>query len=91
MQIQTISTHEIDAGSFAYPMPIIKVNNLTTGDALKVIANGHGTLMSGDALRINACSKITTHTVSKYFSNTGHTLLQHVEIDNNFTLYIRKN
>ena len=48
------------------------------------------TLLPGDVLRINACSLDTVRLLSEYCSNVGHTLLQHVEIDNDVTLYIRK-
>ena len=47
-QAQSNNTHEIDIRAFSCPMPIIKDSNsmktLNTGDVLKVIAKGDGTL-----------------------------------------------
>ena len=54
-------------------------------------AQTNNTLLTGDVLRINACSRKAANMLSDYCSNVGHTLLQHVEIDEDVTLYIRKN
>lgn len=48
-------------------------------------------LLPGDVLRINACSKTIASRLVEYCSNIGHTLLEHIEIDDEATLYIRKN
>jgi TusA-related sulfurtransferase len=74
-----IHAFEIDVCSLKRSMPIIAV-----GQSLN-------TLLSGDVLRINACSQSTAALLSNYCSNTGHTLLQHIEIDDDVTLYVRKN
>lgn len=61
--------------------------------SMPVVAVGQSlnTLITGDVLKINTCSREAANTLSDYFSNVGHTLLQHVEIDEDVTLYIRKN
>ena len=48
------------------------------------------TLLSGDVLRVNACSHDTVSLLFEYCSRVGHTLLQHVEVDDDITLYIEK-
>jgi len=80
MQTQSIiHAFEIDVCNLNRSMPIIAV-----GQSLN-------TLLSGDVLRINACSRNTAELLSAYCANTGHTLLQHVEIDDDVTMYVRKN
>ena len=74
-----IHAFEIDVCNLNRSMPIIAV-----GQSLN-------TLLSGDVLRINACSQTTAKLLSTFCANTGHTLLQHVEIDDDVTLYVRKN
>jgi len=74
-----IHAFEVDVCNLERSMPIIAV-----GQSLN-------TLLSGDVLRINTCSQGTAALLSSYCNNTGHTLLQYVEIDNDVTLYVRKN
>ena len=69
----------------------INVCNLTRSMPMIAVGQSLNTLISGDVLRINACSQNSANLLSDYCTNVGHTLLQHVEIDNDVTLYIRKN
>jgi len=69
----------------------INVCNLNQSMPIVAIGQSLNTLSSGDVLRINACSQSTAALLSTYCANTGHTLLQHVEIDNDVTMYLRKN
>jgi TusA-related sulfurtransferase len=69
---------EINACNLKRSMPVVAV-----GQSLN-------TLLSGDVLRINACSLDTVSLLSEYCYNVGHALLQHVESDDDVTLYIRK-
>lgn len=73
-----IHAFEIDVCSLNRTMPVIAV-----GQSLN-------TLFSGDVLRINACSKSTAALLSTYCANTGHTVLQQVEVDSDVTMYVRK-
>ena len=61
--------------------------------SMPVVAVGQSlnTLLSGDILRINACSHDTVSLLFEYCSRVGHTLLRHIEIDDDITLYIEKN
>ena len=74
-----IHAFEIDVCNLNRSMPIIAV-----GQSLN-------TLLSGDVLRINTCSQSTAALLSAYSANTGLTPLQHVEIDDDVTMYLRKN
>jgi len=69
----------------------INVCNLKRSMPMIAVGQSLNTLLTGDVLRINACSRKAAHMLSDYCSNVGHTLLQHVEIDEDVTLYIRKN
>ena len=69
----------------------INVCSLTRSMPMIAVGQSLNTLLSGDVLRINACNKNAADMLSDYCSNIGHTLLQHIEIDNDVTLYIRKN
>ena len=69
----------------------INVCNLNQSMPIVAIGQSLNTLSPGDVLRIDACSKSTAALLSAYCTNTGHTLLQHVEIDNDVTMYVRKN
>ena len=69
----------------------INVCSLTRSMPMVAVGQSLNTLISGDVLRINACSQKAANLLSDYCTNVGHTLLQHVEIDDDVTLYIRKN
>jgi TusA-related sulfurtransferase len=68
----------------------INICNLKRSMPMVAVGQSLNTLMSGDILRINACSKNALSTLADYCTNVGHTLLQHVRIDDDITLYIRK-
>ncbi len=68
----------------------INVCNLKRSMPMVAVGQSLNTLMSGDVLRINACSSNAASMLSDYCTNVGHTLLQHVKIDNDVTLYIKK-
>ena len=68
----------------------INVCNLKRSMPMVAVGQSLNTLLSGDVLRINACSLDTVSQLSEYCSNVGHTVLQHVAVDNDITLYIRK-
>jgi len=69
----------------------INVCNLNRSMPIIAVGQSLNTLMSGDVLRINTCSRTAASMLSDYCTNIGHTLLQHVEVDEDITLYIRKN
>jgi len=69
----------------------INVCNLKRSMPMVAVGQSLNTLIPGDVLRINACSQNAANMLSDYCSNVGHTLLQQVEIDEDVTLYIRKN
>ncbi|MBE9564671.1 MAG: sulfurtransferase TusA family protein [Proteobacteria bacterium] len=69
----------------------INVCHLKRSMPMVAVGQSLNTLITGDVLRINACNQKATRILSDYCSNVGHTLLQHVEIGENITLYIRKN
>ena len=68
----------------------INVCNLKRSMPIVAVGQSLNTLISGDVLRINTCSQKAANMLSDYCSNVGHTLLQHVEIDDDVTLYIKK-
>jgi len=69
----------------------INVCNLKRSMPMIAVGQSLNTLLTGDVLRINTCSRKAANMLSDYCSNVGHTLLQHIEIDEDVTLYIRKN
>ena len=69
----------------------VNVCNLKRSMPMVAVGQSLNTLLSGDVLRINTCSRKAASMLSDYCYCAGHTLLQHVEIDNDVTLYIRKN
>ena len=69
----------------------INVRNLNRSMPIVAVGQSLNTLMTGDILRINECSQRTAELLSAYCSNTGHTLLQHIETGNDATLYVKKN
>ena len=75
--------------SIAYAFEI-NVCNLKRSMPMVAVGQSLYTLLPGDILRINACSLDAVSLLSEYCSNVGHTVLQHVAIDNDITLYIRK-
>lgn len=68
----------------------INVCNLNRSMPLIAVGQSLNTLLSGDVLRINACSPYVANLLSDYCSNVGHKLLQHVEIGDDVTIYIQK-
>jgi len=68
----------------------INVCNLKRSMPMVAVGQSLNTLLPGDILRINACSLDTVRLLSEFCFNVGHTLLQHVKIDNNVILYIKK-
>ena len=68
----------------------INVCNLQRSMPMVAVGQSLNTLMSGDVLRINACSRKAVSLLTDYCTNVGHTVLQQVQIDNDVTLYIRK-
>ncbi|NOR42627.1 MAG: hypothetical protein GQ572_04760 [Gammaproteobacteria bacterium] len=69
----------------------VNVCDLKRSMPMVAVGQSLNTLLSGDVLRINTCSQKAASMLSDYCSSVGHTLLQHVEIDNDVTLYVRKN
>ena len=69
----------------------INICNLNRSMPMVAVGQSLNTLMSGDILRINACSINALSTLADYCTDVGHTLLQHASIDDDITLYIRKN
>lgn len=74
-----INAVELNVCYRSKPMPMI------------AIGQSMNELMHGDVLRVNACSRAIAKRLAEYCSNIGHTLLERVEIDDEVTLYIRKN
>jgi len=75
---------------------IINASEITVCNSIKpvpliAIGQSMNTLFSGDVLRVNVCSKKTAKSLIEYCSIIGHTLLEDIEIDDEVTLYIRKN
>lgn len=68
----------------------ISVCNLRRSMPIVAVGQSLNTLLPGDVLKVNACSEGTTALLSEYCSITGHTLLRHIEADNDVTLYVRK-
>jgi len=69
----------------------INVCNLKRSMPMVAVGQSLNTLIAGDVLRINICSRKDAKMLSIYCAIVGHTLLQHIEIDNDITLYVRKN
>ena len=74
-----INASELNVCYRSKPMPMI------------AIGQSMNELIHGDVLRVNACSKAIAKRLTEYCSEIGHTLLEHIEIDDEVTLYIRKN
>lgn len=74
-----INASELNVCYRSKPMPMI------------ALGQSMNELIHGDVLRVNVCSKAIAKRLAEYCSDIGHTLLEHVEIDDEVTLYIRKN
>ena len=68
----------------------VNVCNLKRSMPMVAVSQSLNTLMAGDVLRINACSRNAVSLLTDYCTNVGHTVLQQVEIDDDVTLYVRK-
>ena len=80
----------MNADSIMYAFEI-NIHNLKRSMPMVAVRQSLNTLLEGDILRINACSRKATEVLTEYFSNVGHTLVRQVEIENDVTLYVRKN
>lgn len=68
----------------------INIHNLKRSMPVVAVGQSLNTLLTGDVLKINACSRKATEVLTEYFSNVGHTLVRQVVIKNDVTLYVRK-
>jgi len=68
----------------------INVCKLKRSMPMVAVGQSLNTLMAGDVLRINTCSRKSVSLLTDYCTNVGHTVLQRVEIDDDITLYVKK-
>jgi TusA-related sulfurtransferase len=69
----------------------VDISNLLTPTSVNAVFQSINTLTSGQVLKVTACSQNTVVAVVSFCKNSGNTLLQKDNIDNEITLFIKKN
>ena len=69
----------------------VNVSQVLTPTSIIAVIQSINTLATGEVLKVTACSKNTVIAVISFCKNSGNTLLQKSDDNNEATLFIKKN
>jgi len=69
----------------------INICNLLKPTSVNAVFQSINTLPSGDVLKVSACNKNTVMELIRFCKKSGNTLLRKIYVDDEVTLFIKKN